>query len=73
MYFDRMDICEAYFVYAMLYHEGMGSKEYAIFATLERLGFKASPFLNDEDSLTENGREIFDQLVSGEREVRDRT
>ena len=71
MYFDRFDICEAYFVYAMLYHEGQFSKEYAIFGRLERIGFRASPLLNDENDLNENAREIFERLVNGDSEVRD--
>jgi len=71
MYFDRFDICEAYFVYAMLYHSGQWSKEYAIFGRLNRMGFKASPLLRDENDLSENGREIFNALVNGDREVRD--
>ena len=34
MYFDRFDICEAYYCYASDYHEGQFSKIYEIFGRL---------------------------------------
>lgn len=63
MYFDRFDICEAYYLFAMLYHGGQFSKEYEIFGRLEKIKFCPSPLFRDENSLSENGREIFDALV----------
>jgi hypothetical protein len=54
------------------WNEGQGSKEYAIFGVLDRIGFRPSPLLSDENGLSENGREIFERLVHGDAEVRDR-
>ena len=62
MYFDKFDICEAYYVYASLYHSGQWSKAYAIFGRLERMKFKPSPMLSEE-ILTENALEIFNGLI----------
>lgn len=71
MYFDRFDICEAYYLFAAMYHEGQWSREYAIFGRLNRLGFRPGACgINGPDDLTENAREIFERLVSGERKVR---
>ncbi len=61
--FDRFDICEAYFVYAMLWHGGQFTKDYAIFGRLAKIGFRARPSLCDETDLEENAREIYDALV----------
>ena len=72
MYWDRFDICEAYYCYMMLHHGGQWSKEYALSGTFHRLGFKLSPLFRDETSLSENGRVIYDGLVSGDTELRDR-
>ena len=72
MWFDRFDICEAYYVYAMLWHGGKGSKEYALFSVFVRLGFRTSPLLCDENDLSENGRAIYDQLVLHPEKIRDR-
>lgn len=60
---DRFDICEAYYLYAREYHEGQLSKIYEIFGRLHKLKFRPSPLLS-YDSLTENGREIFNGLIS---------
>lgn len=63
MYFDKFDICEAYYMFATLYHGGQFSKEYRIFGRLEKIKFRPAPNLSEE-TLSENGKEIFDQLVS---------
>ena len=63
MYFDRFDICEAHYVLAMLWHGGMGSSLYAKFSQLERIKFRPSPMLSGPEDLTENGREIYQQLL----------
>lgn len=42
MWWDRFDICMAYWTYAYLFHEGQGSDTYAIFGRLERLRFRPS-------------------------------
>ena len=63
MYFDRFDICEAHYLLAMLWHGGMGSKLYGKFSQLERIKFRPSPCLSGPQDLTENGREIYEQLL----------
>lgn len=62
MYFDKFDICEAYWMYASLYHEGQNSEIYGIFGRLHRIGFRPPPSIS-EDSLTENGKEILAGLI----------
>lgn len=71
MYFDRFDICEAYWLYMCLYHSGQASKLYRLTGVFAKLQFEPRSDL-DEDSLSENGRMIYDRLVSGKIEVRDR-
>ena len=63
MYFDRFDICEAHFMFAMLFHGGMGCPIYRRFAQLERVGFSPSPLMRSPRDLTDNAREIYRQLV----------
>lgn len=63
MYFDRFDICEAHYMFAMLWHDGQGSRTYAKFAQLERLHFHPSPLLSQPKDLEPNSREIYKQLV----------
>ena len=63
MFFDRFDICEAHYLFACLYHEGMWSKTYAKFAQLERIGFRCAPGIENPKDLSENGRWIFRDLV----------
>jgi hypothetical protein len=69
MYFDRMDICEAWYLFAANYHEGQWSKTYQTFERLDSLGFKPSPMLRYE-SLSENGQAIYSNLVSSVSEYR---
>ena len=61
--FDRFDICEAWWVYAAEWHEGKHSAIYAVFGQLARIGFKPSPMLDGYEDLTENGQDIYDELV----------
>lgn len=63
MYWDRFDICAAHWMYAMLWHDGMGSATYAKFAQLERVGFRPSPLWSEPRDLDTNAREIYRQLV----------
>ena len=63
MFFDRFDICEAHYLFACLYHEGMGSETYAKFAQLERIEFRCAPGIQEPRDLSENGRSIFRDLV----------
>lgn len=62
MYFNRFDICEAWYLYLCFTYEGQWSKKYQRLSKLTGY-FKPSPFLS-VDELTENGREIFNQLMS---------
>lgn len=50
-------------MFAMLNHRGQWSEEYKIFGRLNKIGFRPSPLLNDENDLNENAREIYDNLV----------
>ena len=63
MYWDRFDICEAYYVFAMLWHGGQWSDEYATFGRLARLNFSPSPMLAGPENLSDNGQEIYAQLI----------
>jgi hypothetical protein len=61
MYFDRFDICEAWFLALSHCHGGQRSKEYARLCKLTRPGFfKPSPLLS-VNSLTDNGIEIYNK------------
>ena len=62
-YFDRFDICEAHYIFAMLWHDGKYTKTYGKFAQLSRLGFKPRPGLNEPEDLEENGLEIYEALI----------
>ena len=62
--FDKFDICEAHYVFAMLWHGGQRSAEYRKLGQLFLMGFRPRFSLSDEGDLTENGREIYDNLVS---------
>ena len=63
--FDRFDICEAYYAYAVEHHQGQWSPEYSYFGRLLRMGFKPSPALKEKGfiALSVNGGKIFDQLI----------
>jgi hypothetical protein len=62
MYFDRFDVCEAWYLFACDYHSGQWSKLYQVFGRLQKLGFKPSPMLSYE-SLSDNGKVIYNNLV----------
>jgi hypothetical protein len=59
MYFDRFDICEAYFLALSHCHGGQWSTEYARLCKLMAY-FKPSPMLSIE-TLSDNGRVIYDR------------
>lgn len=62
--FDRFDICEAYRMYAILWHTGQTSKNYKILGRLEDMGFKPSPMRSRPADLpTQNAREIYYALM----------
>lgn len=76
MMWDRFDICLAWWHFAVSFHRGQWSPEYAIFGRLERLRFRpglAGDRLNRDDH--SNARMILAQLIrrdrAGERVVRD--
>ena len=63
MYWDRFDICEAYYWYAVTHHTGQNSPEYAIRGRLAALNF--SPGLSTQHGkLSENAQAIYERLVA---------
>jgi hypothetical protein len=62
---NRFAVLDAYYMFASLYHGGQGSKEYAIFSRLDRLGYKPGLGASSQrpERLSEDAREVFDQLV----------
>ena len=61
MYFDKFDICEAWYLALSHCHSGQLSEEYKRLVNMEAY-FKPSPILS-VDSLSENGRYIYDQAI----------
>jgi hypothetical protein len=61
MYFDRFDICEAWYLALSDCHEGQWSDSYRRLSNMLAY-FKPSPMLT-VDSLSENGREIYDNAI----------
>ncbi len=66
MYYDRFDIVTAYYVFFVHYHEGQWSRKYARLSKILSYFTPGPNWSGDESSLTDNGREIYDQLVSRE-------
>ena len=60
-YFDRFDICEAYYLYFCDWHNGQWSEEYKRLCKMQKY-FKPSPLLRTAKDLTENGYEIYTAL-----------
>ena len=67
MYFDRFDVCSAWYLFLEQYHEGQGSDRYARLCKLMET-FYPSPLLCYE-TLNDNAREIFHSLVAKEYSV----
>lgn len=65
--FNRFDILSAYYVYGSDYHSGQFSKEYAYIGRVLNCGFRPADSLSYE-SLSDNGKEIYDNLVSQRRD-----
>ena len=63
MYFNRFDIVEAYYCFFCDYHEGQYSNKYT---RLSKIGsyYKPSRLDKGYDSLSENGKAIYDNLVA---------
>jgi hypothetical protein len=58
VYFDRFDICEAWFLALTHCHRGQWSREYERLCALQRY-FRPSPSLS-VDTLSDNGRAIYE-------------
>lgn len=58
MYFDRFDICEAWYLALTHCHRGQWSREYERLCALQRY-FRPSPLLS-VDTLSDNGRAIYE-------------
>lgn len=71
MYWDRFDICEAYFAMEYDYNDGGWLRERptcqrrkeSVGVQLRRMRFKPRPSLGGRDTLEENAREIYDAAV----------
>ena len=61
MYFDRFDICAAYYLYGSLYHGGQCTKEYAYTSRALECGFEPGPIFS-YDSLSDNAKMIYKSL-----------
>ena len=61
-YFDRFDIVSAHYAYAVDYHGGQWSELYARQCRISRY-FRPGAMFNGYESLSENGKEIYDNLV----------
>lgn len=72
MHWNRFDIVEAYYLFFIQYHTGQNSLAYKRMSKM--LGyFKPSPFLTNENSLSDNGLEIYNNLVAKETYTSDRS
>ena len=82
IYFDRFDIAEAYYMYGAHWNRnGVTTRDRkrrrhiepglldTVGAQLHRLKFRPAPSL-DLDTLSENGRAIYDDLVNRHERVR---
>ena len=65
MYFDRFDICEAWYLWLSENHEGQWSDKYRRLCQLLS-SFTPRPGLCDDGDLTENGQDIYRGLNDGE-------
>ncbi len=62
MMYDRFDIVEAWYLALSNCHGGQWSRDYARLSRMTRY-FRPSPLLS-VDSLTDNGREIYDAVCA---------
>jgi hypothetical protein len=60
---EVFDVCEAYHLYASLWHEGQFSTGYSVFGVLDDAGFGCRDSLRAPKDLSEEGRTIYDSLV----------
>jgi hypothetical protein len=61
--FRRFDVCEAWWWYAFLYHDGQDSTPYRIFGRLAKLGYNVSVVARLA-TLNDNARAIFQSLAN---------
>jgi len=62
-YFDRFDICAAWYWFAYDYHSGQFSKLYKVLGRLINMGFKISPLHNSIQDENFNAKNIYEALV----------
>lgn len=60
--FDRFAICDAYYVFAVLYHEGQFSKTYQIFGRLHHIGYSPGLSVQNCKLETEESRAVYREL-----------
>jgi len=67
MYFDRFDIVTAHYAFYTDYHEGQWSKKYERLSRISnpngKIQLRVSPLWRGFESLSDNGKEIYKQLV----------
>ena len=63
MEFDRFDIVSAHYAHAVDYHSGQASDLYAKQCRISGY-FRPGPMWRGYDSLSENGKIIYDNLVN---------
>ena len=61
---DRFDICQAYWLYAANHHGGQNSALYGKLTQLARIRFYWPTAKTEAESLTPNGRMIYDNLIA---------
>lgn len=64
MYWNRFDIAEAYYLYFCDYHHGQNSVEYRRLSKL--LTYFKPGHMFSYESLSENGKEIYHNLINRE-------
>ena len=64
MFFDRFDIVEAHYLYCRDWHGGQWSKLYLRLCRIQRY-FRPNDLCYD--TLSDNGREVYDRLVAEKR------
>ena len=64
MYYDRFDIVEAHYAFAIDYHSGQWSELYERQCRISRY-FKPGASWSGYESLTDNGKAIYHQLIEG--------
>ena len=58
-YFDRFDVCEAFWLLASHLHSGQWSRGYAVLSKLARINFNPRQSLRTVADLSENGQAIY--------------